>query len=263
VATLQHLADLFFDGSYEATRKRLKALEGDGLTAKRARPIGVPAVLFLTAKGYRLAKREAALDGLPLLDAKALGKRVQVSELTLNHELDVLTLRAAFERAVADRADLTVTHFVTWPRLIQFRASRPLREVGLGPSMLYRPDGFIELLDTSTQRRMFFFVEVDRSTEVLATLATKMHGYGEFWRGGGFARRLGGPDAQPKQYPVRVLWTFKSEARLRNVSRAFAGQTTGGGGGLAWLATFADATSDPLGRVWSKPGEAPASRGLL
>lgn len=255
VATLNHLSKLFFDGRYEATKKVAQRLAGHRLTNKRKRPIGHPDVLYLSKRGFDLLREKGGLDGLPVVPWERLEKRIRVSELTLNHELDVLTLRAAFEEAARARSELSIPTFTTWPRLAQFPAERALAGVGQRSTMMLKPDGFCVIKESLASGRsdaFYFFVEVDRSTETLQTLCSKMHGYRDYWRRGGLAERFGDDAANGKKWPFRVLWTFKTEARLRSVQEAF-NKSNPPYRGLAWLALFEDAVEQPLRSVWTRP----------
>lgn len=265
VATLRHLADLFFDGRYEATKKVAQRLAAHRLTNKRERAIGQPAVLYLSKRGYDVLREKGGLDGLPIQPWERLSKRVQVSESTLNHELDVLTFRAAIESAIRTRPGLSVQTFTTWPRLSQFTAKRPLPGIGQRSTVTQKPDGFFVLQETHPDGSidvLYFFVEVDRSTETLQTLRAKMHSYRDYWQRGGLGERFGDLSGEAKKWPFRVLWTVKTDARLRNVQEAFLNSNPPFKG-LAWIALFEEASTRPLESIWSRPQDGPETRSIL
>lgn len=252
VMTLRHAADLHFGGSYEAARKRLAALKAAGYVRERTGRVGEPSILLFTPKAYRALGEGEAFAALPRVGWARLARRMEVSPLTLRHELDVVGLKAAFARAVDGREDLELSRFTTWPRLCRFKVPRTHARPGQDPSIRLNPDGFLRLKSGGggdAPRDLHFFVEVDRSTEALDRLVEKMHAYAEFYRTGKYARRCGAGETDYRQYPFRVLWTFKSPQRLAHAADAFAAATPRLGN-MAWMATHAGAEADPLAAVW-------------
>src|SRR5437588_11704360 len=94
--TAEHIAAIYFEGRYEAARKRLAKLKTAGYVGERPRRAYDPAVLFLTRKAFAALCASGAIADLPHINWPNLEKRVRVSELTLRHELDVQDVRAAF-----------------------------------------------------------------------------------------------------------------------------------------------------------------------
>src|SRR6185437_15671045 len=118
--------------------------------------------------------------------------------------------------AAAQTASLSIEEFSTWPLLYEFQAS----PAGDHPSMTMRPDGFIRLHETESDGSVLehtFFVEIDRSTEVLDTLITRCLCYRDYYRRGGLAGRYGRPRAEFDQFPFRVLIVVRTAERRNNL----------------------------------------------
>jgi len=96
--TLAHASALYFNGSREAAKKRIQKLKSAGLLGERVRKAYEPSVLFLTRQGYSLMKDRCLLHGFPAIGWTSLEKRLQVSDLTLRHELEVMDVKAAMCR---------------------------------------------------------------------------------------------------------------------------------------------------------------------
>ena len=257
VMTIEHAADLYFDGKQPYTKKRLQRLDKAGYLKRRVRKVGERDAVFFTKKAYRMLRDGGHLEGLPRLRWEHLEKRSRVSELTLRHELDVMSVKAAMSVAMRGRDDLTVKEFSTWPRLSQFRALRHRPKPGEGPTLLLKPDGFLRVEQSDApgmegKSEMYFYLEVDRSTETLETVLGKMLAYRDHHTRGGLPAKYGRPRSEWKQWPFRVLWTFRSGARLANAAETFLSAHPPIRG-LAWLTTFERAVSDPLGPVWRRP----------
>ncbi|MEM9753491.1 MAG: replication-relaxation family protein [Planctomycetota bacterium] len=256
--TLRHVADLHFAGSYKAAQKRVAVLKRAGLL-RELTPVGVgeSAALVFRPKAYRLLVEHQALGELPAVGWKVLEKRADISPVTLRHELDVVSVRAAFENSArsSESPTLEVVRFTTWPRLVKFRSRRLRPKAGESPLLTLHPDGYAEVATASTiepHRRWYFFLEVDRSTESLDRLVEKMHAYRDFYTRGGFARRQGMDPDDFKRYPYRVLFTFRTEARRKNAAAAFA-EARPKLGGMPWLTKFDQTITDPLGSIWQTP----------
>jgi hypothetical protein len=250
VATLAHLADLFFDGRKEATKKRLQKLKSAGLIRERARRASEPALLFLTTDAFDLLAQRGLLAPYPHLGRKAFEKRIQVSLATMLHELDVVSAKASVVRALAGSDTLRVAEFCTWPALNEFETeSRTQGRVAV------KPDGFLRLHENSAQGELFehnFYVEVDRSTESQQVVAQKVANYLEHYRSGGFAASLGLTREQYKEAPFRVLMLFRNAERCHNAAERLL-QNDPPIRTMAWLATHDDFFKDPLGKIWMRP----------
>lgn len=252
VMTAEHIAPQFFDGSREAAKKRLQKLKGAGLiTARARRSMNEPVVLFLTRKALTVLQDKGILSEYPSLSLTTLENRANVRELTIQHELQIMDVKAAFHVALAKEGKSSIERFSTWPLLHQFEVSRP----GYGPDIRVKPDGFIRIHEREAGGKGYahdFFLEVDRSSEKLDTLVNKAVCYLEYYRTGGFAERNGAARTDYKDFPFRVLMVLESAERRNNLAERLAHNTppilT-----HSWLTTFAEATADPLGPVWIQP----------
>src|SRR5450759_2425248 len=140
VMTGAHIAALYFDGKKEATKKRLQKVKAAGLIGERKRRVNEKSVLFLTRKGHAILETQQLLSAVPKLSPVLFEKRATVSDLTLRHELEVMDVKAAFHSALKQSEAFDIAEFSTWPRLHEFRASRPGYA---GAEVLVKPDGFI------------------------------------------------------------------------------------------------------------------------
>jgi hypothetical protein len=252
VLTANQIADIHFASSPNAAKQRLWAMKKVGLISGRfGSPASEPQPLRLTRGGFDLLRQRGHLDDYPRLTWVTMSKRLKVSDLTLAHELDVGSVKAAFHRAARERGDTKIDLAVTWPRLLRFRVRPPHQTESANVS----PDGFIRLTHTGDDqvvRQMDFFIEVDRSTETLSRIVERMQGYVAYFSTGGYAKRQGVSDAQAKDFPFRVLWTFKTKARMDSFLRACR-EHTRPIYRMAWTAVFDDALADPLGAFWRRP----------
>ena len=258
VMTLSQAAILHFAGRYEATRKRVARLKAAGLLTVRSRPVGEASCVFFTRRAYRLLREGGHLAAYPPLRGASLEKRSRVSDLTLRHELAVMDVKCAMVKAVRERPGLSVAECSTWPRLSQFRADRHRPGPGEAPTVLVKPDGFLKLVEADGEgggggsSELYFYLEVDRSTETVETVVNRQHGYRDHQRRGGLPARYGRPRSEAEAWPFRVLWVFRTAERRNNVAEALCR------GfppilGRAWLSTFEEATRDPLGAIWMRP----------
>ena len=99
--TAEHVAAIYFEGRYEAARKRLQKLKAAGYVGERPRRAYEPAVVFLTRKAFALLCQAGTIADLPPITWPSLERRVRESASTLRHELDVQDVRAAFQLATA------------------------------------------------------------------------------------------------------------------------------------------------------------------
>jgi hypothetical protein len=251
LATLAHLAVLYFEGSLPACTKRLQKLKHAGFVGERERRPYEPSLLYLSPQGFRELNERGALDGLPRLDAGAAERRTRVSPLTLRHELAVMDVRAAFHAAISRVPPLTIETFTTWPLLSQFYASA----IPGGPETLCRPDGFICIAERESDGNVsdhYAFLEVDRSTESQGVLAAKAVLYRDFYARGGLAARFGRPRSEWKAWPFRLLVICPNEERRNNLAERLL-QLKVPILTQVWITTIAQVLSDPLGPIWLQP----------
>jgi hypothetical protein len=235
---------------------RQDAPEGTQVRRARKEPGRAQAVrgrkAFLAARGLERLRAEGVLADYPPLSPSALARRAGASDLTLAHELAVMDVRVAFHSAARGHPTLSVAEFGTWPRLHQFPAADP----GRGP---VRPDGFVRIRDSDADggpSEHSLFLEVDRSTESLDTLAAKALDYLSFYRSGGFAERNGAPRSAFKEHPFRVLMVLETEERRNNVAERLLRGTppilT-----QVMLSTIGEVRADPFGPIWMRPPRLP------
>lgn len=250
VATLAHLADLFFEGRKEAAKKRLQKLKSAGLIRERARRASEPALLFLTTTAFDLLTERGLLSKYPPLGRNAFEKRVQVSPATILHELDVVSAKASVVRAISGSDTLRVTEFCTWPMLNEFET-----ESRLNGRVTVKPDGFLRIHENDSDSGLFehnFFVEVDRSTESQQIVAQKVVHYLTHYRTGGFAASVGLSADAYKEAPFRVLMLFRNAERRNNAAERLL-QNDPPIRTMAWLTTHDDFFTNPLGDIWLRP----------
>jgi len=252
VMTSAHISSLYFDGKKEMAKKRLQKLKSAGLISERRRKIQEPAVLFLTAKGFKLLETEGVLSDYPDFPRSALERRAQVSEITLRHELEVMDVKAAFHKAVEQMPNLALVEFTTWPILNEFAAVRP----GYGgKEVAVRPDGFIRILEMKGERPIneyAFYLELDRSTKTQGVLAKQAGCYLSHFQSGGFAVQNGAPRSAFKDYPFRVLFVMKNPERRNNTAAELL-QGTPPILTQVCLSTFDEVTANPLDPIWIRP----------
>jgi hypothetical protein len=248
--TAAHMAVLHFDGKAEATKKRLQKLKAAGLITSRSRHAAQPAVLLLARGGLKLLQEKGILSEYPSLSIPALERRASVSDLTLQHELDVMDVKVAFHAALRGHPKYSIAEFGTWPRLYEFEA-----QPNGGPSVVVRPDGFIRIREMEADGGLSehtFFLEVDRSTEVQDILVSRAAAYLDYYKSGGFAVKNGAPRTAAKDYPFRVLMVFKSAERRNNIAERLHLNSspilT-----QVYCSTIDELRKNPLKNVWIRP----------
>lgn len=238
VITRAHLAAIHFAGHARMTKKRLQKLAADGLVGSRSRKPAEPTLHFLTKRGYDLLNQEGRLAGYPRFGYDRFCKRIDVSPLTLAHELSVMDVKAAFYNAARARPDVRIEQFCTWPILFRFRVRSP---AGAKPWLC--PDGSIRLCGNAPDsNEQHFYLEVDRGTESLPVLGRKAAAYLEHSQTTGANRPL----------PFRVLWIFHTATRQGHAAEYFLNNSppilT-----QAWMTTMDELLADPFGLIWVRP----------
>jgi hypothetical protein len=247
--TLAQAGAIHFGGRNEMAKKRVQKLKAAGLIGVRVRKAYEPSILFLTRIGFDTIRGRCLLHDLPKLPWASIEPRLKVADLTLRHELDVMDVKAAFFTAARTNDSLRIAEFSTWPVLSQFRAS-----LANGQEMLVKPDAFIRINEQVGDEAFedVFFLELDRSTESLETLARRAHGYLAYYQSGGLAERFGHDRSEFKDFPFRVLMVFKTAERRNNMAeRLLAGSPpilT-----HVWLSTIKEVLAGSLGAVWVRP----------
>lgn len=252
IMTVDHIAAVIYSGRKQTAYKTVQRLKSSGFLRERPRRPNEPSILFLGFKGYDFVRKHFG-EELPKIPWAVFSRRVQVSELTLRHELAVLDLKGAFMTAVQNQEDLFIDSFSTWPRLHQFSTHDKKGEINGSPrKRLTKPDGFLRLTDTKQLITHRFFLEADRSTETLDTLVSKALAYSDYYRSGNFAAIHGHPPADYRKVPFRVLMVFRNEERRNNVAERLLLHAPP----LLtqfWLSTFEQVQRDALGPSWIRP----------
>jgi hypothetical protein len=250
IMTAGHIAALHFNGSKEAAKKRLQKLKAAGYVSERKRGPTEPAVLFLTAKAFSHLRGQGILIEYPSFSLSALEKRASVSAMTLNHELEVMDVKATFHSAIGKTEKFSLAEFSTWPLLHQFEATR----TGFKETTV-KPDGFIRIHEKEADGGLSehtFFLEVDRSSETQDTLVNRAACYLAYYQAGGFAMKNGATRNAYKEYPFRVLMVFKNAERRNNTAARLL-QNNPPIFTQVCLSTYDEVTTNPLGPVWVTP----------
>jgi len=248
----KHATELYFEGRVEAAKKRLQKLKGAGVVAQLPRRQYEKGVLFLTRQGFLVLSQEADISHYPKLDWTALEKRLQVSDLSLNHELAVVDVKTAFHRAARQLANYELVEFSTWPRLFAFPTTRRDPRTGRAGTLV-KADAFLRIKD-SNGGIFHFFLEVDRSNEVQKLLAHKALCYRDYYQSGGFALRLGNPADAYRLCPFRVLMIFLNAERRNNAAERLLQQSPPILK-IVWLSTLTEVIANPFGAIWMRPAD--------
>ncbi len=255
VMSLAHVTTLHFEEKKEASKKRVQRLKESGFIRERPRAIGEPSLLHLTKKGFLHLRASGAIDRYPQIGIATFEKRSEVSAITLRHELEVMDVRVAFTKALADPISRSIVEFSTWPALNQFSARYDSHLIRRKETVV-RPDGFIRIREETIEGKYehCFFLEVDRSTEAQEIIGQKAACYLDYYQSGGMAVRLGGKREDFKAFPFRVLMVFRNDERRNNAAERLLKNNppilT-----QVWLSTMPEIVGDPFGQIWMRPKE--------
>lgn len=205
---------------------------------------------MMATAGFDLLSENGHLSEFPRPSPPPFERRARVSDLTLRHELEVMDAKAAIAAAVGWISNLKVIEFTTWPMLCQFDVH--LRSHA---QVRVKPDGLIRVEEEATNGAVYehtIFLEVDRGTETLDTLAHRAACYREHYSSGGHAASFGAPREAYADYPFRVLMVLPSEERRNNLAERLLSlsppiETQ------VWCTTSADLSANPLGAIWIRP----------
>jgi hypothetical protein len=251
VMTLEHAGVLHFP-SYDAAKKRIEKLKDAGLIGVRPRRVNQPALHFLSKKGFQLLVREGLLSDLPPMTWEHVEKRVRVADTSLPHELQVMNVRAALEPVLRAMPEVKIERFQTWPMLYEFEALVPMDVPSHKPTMMIRPDGYLQVFEPGTNITSRFFLEVDRSSKVQGRLTLAAQCYRNHYNQGGFAEWCGGKRDEYVQYPFCVLMVFNNTER-RNVTAEELLLLPKPILRQVWLTTIDEVRATPLGPIWTTP----------
>jgi hypothetical protein len=251
IMTAEHVSSLYFDSKEPYTKKRLQKLKSAGFIGERKRRVNERAVLFLTRKAFSLLDRNGHLSGFPKLNATSFENRSIVSRMTIQHELEVMDVKAAFHKALGNDAKVSIREFSTWPVLNQFEIAHD----GYSAPVPLKPDGYLQIHELEPAGPGDFydcFLEIDRSSESQGRLVNKAVGYLNYYSSGEFAIRKGGTTADRDKFPFRVLMIFKTVERRNNTAEELL-KNNPPILRLTWLSTLAEVTANPLGPIWILP----------
>ena len=251
ISTAAHISVHHFDSRAEAAKKRIFKLKAAKLIGERRAKVSDPSILFLTTKGIKLLEAKGILAEYPQLSASALQKRTRVSSQTIQHELEMMDVKAFLHLAIKSRPELKIEEFSTWPACYQFNVV----DQQLGRERCVQPDAFVRIHELESDGELSehpFFIELDRSTEVQDRLSAIAQCYQEYHRSGGFAVWCGGTRDKPNDFPFRVLMIFKTAERRNNCADRLL-QAIPPILSRVWLSTFAEVKSNPLGKIWIRP----------
>jgi len=260
IMTIKQTASLYFDGRFDAAKKRLQKLEAAGFIAKRARRVQDPALYSLTRKGYMSLKEDGMLDPLLELGWARMQDRINVSEMMLRHEVAVMDVKAALAPAIESAQDLELAEFTVNPERHAFQVSKAILDskklVGFR-SVRAKADGFIHVKETRLGGLVFdhrFFLEVDRGTESLTRIVKKAGQYSQYYRNGGFATKLGHAREHFKRHPFRVLLIVQCAERRNNIAEKLLKMKTPVRS-MIWITAREELLANPLGAIWVRPSD--------
>src|SRR5918994_22326 len=98
--TLGHISQLYFDGRSEAAKKRIQNLKSARYLGERSRRVYEPSILHLRERAFIELSASGKISEYPRFTWKQLHKRLQVSDSTLRHELDVLKVKTSLSSAL-------------------------------------------------------------------------------------------------------------------------------------------------------------------
>lgn len=240
--TIKHIASLYFESGREYAKKRLQKLKSAQLLTERPRKQFEPSLLFLTRNGLSVLKAHGILDLYPSFEIADLVHRARVSDMTLQHELAVLDLKVAFYTAAREQ-NISILNFSTWPLLHQFKVS----------SDVVKPDAFARVRETAPDgsvREHSFYIELDRSTEGLATLCDRARSYALHKKSIPHSKETF--SYSNLSGPFRVLYVLLSKERRDNVAHRLRTMTPPILS-LVSLSTFAEVLRDPFNAIWVRP----------
>jgi hypothetical protein len=244
--TRDQIAARFFEGSYEAAKKRIQALSKAGLIQNNDKSLLGRTVVRLTKAGAKV------------MSGHGFGRGVtrQVSSHMLRHEILLSKCLAAFRNAAEQKEWLM--EIETEEAAVMFA----VQCVGHSREERVTPDALVALYSS---RSDYFFVELDRGTETQNHLVHLASQYRSLSRLGDFHWR--GRRETSEGTCMRVLFVMTSRERLKRTARLLhsncAIRT------LVWLCHVDEFLKDPFGAEWSCPADFqnssnhPISRRLL
>lgn len=239
VMTSRHASELYFGGRSEMAKKRLQRLRDADIVASRSDRRFEKTNFFLTRRGIEILALAQMLADFPKVRGLSLARRMDVSDLTLRHELAVMDVKVSFHRT-APMHGVEVREFGTWPARIQFKSERGL----------IKPDAFLRIRDRAGRERTFY-LELDRSTKPLGALVEQCMGY-RACRKARVRLTTHSWDEDAREHRFTVLYVLQNEGRLENFARKLLSSLPPIRS-LVWLTTMDALERDPFGAIWLRP----------
>jgi hypothetical protein len=253
VMTLKQITDLYFSGRGEAAKKRVQKLKRAEYIEERQRQNGARSIMQIGKRALKAMHDRGMLNQFPCPLMAKSKKRTPVSNIMLNHELDVIDARVAMTSAVRAQSNYSLVEFRTWPALCQFVVQRD--ELSPGTiERIVKPDGYFRIKAKSPEKTIehLFFLEVDRGTEALDVIARKATRYLHYYQSGGMATRFGACRSRFKDFPFRVLMLFRTEERRNNAGLRLL-RNNPPIRTLVWLSTLTEFVANACGAIWVRP----------
>lgn len=226
-----HIADRFFNGSAEASKKRLQLLIQADLISRNDKSALGRSVLRITKNGAALIARRGLADSY---------RTQPVSRHMLRHELLLADCLSCITRSA--EAKNWFTEVSVDENQISFELDCPTHNRRESVT----PDAFVTIYGEQTEH---FFLEIDRSTETQAHLVHLAEQYRSFHRSGAF--RPGPAPECDTRHRMRVLFVMMSRKRLERTAalvHRFTGVRT-----LIWFCLAEDFVADPIDANWRCP----------
>lgn len=214
VVTRDQLMRLGLFTSATRAKARLKILTDHGVLTARPHAVSETAVRFVY------------LPGPQLVDRGSRRRFAQASPFFVDHQLGLVDIRIAFERATL---------------VERWLSEKDLTQTVPGIT----PDAYVEYAVGTA--RYAAFVEYDRGTETLSRIAHKVRAYTQFAFSGAFEQRF-------KRRYFRLLLVTNTPGRLVTLSKTAAGVTEK----VVRLCLLRDLIErGPLQPIWRRPGGEP------
>ena len=232
VATLIQIERLLSVEDRSQAAERVQLLIENGCIRKRTLLIGGAEVFCLSRKGYDLGVANGVIPEDGSVSAKKLWRRLEVSDLTLLHELQVVDARIAYERHARVSGTVQVARVVTHFPSGHFETDDGKRIF---------PDGWLSLSVRGRDRPLSFCLEIDRGTEPLNRVLSKVQDY----------LRIDSGDSANRDF--RVVFVVPSEERRDNVAWLLARELPKVPN-FVLIAVMSDVERDALGAIYLTPG---------
>jgi len=232
-ATRIQLERLSPPGIRHETADRLAELCEQGLVRPRELRIGGEVVFCLSRSGFDCAASNGVIPEAVGIAPKRIWRRLEVSDMTILHELELVDLRIAFEREGRRALDVIDCQLETCLNQCSFTGREGRRMFPDGRLRLRRRGGG----DSS----LVFYIEHDRGSETLSRIVGKVADY----------RHL----AEHGKEAFRLIVVVPSVERRNNIAlelaRAFPELPN-----FILIGVFAEVIRNPFEDVFLTPGQA-------